>query len=504
MQTTREPDRQTVWLLTPEPETLGTAAARVLLWGDDGARGATLPRLSLPREMWVADGVGELSEQAEALLGVRTTTLRHLVDLDGAHVCEAELHVAQWRPPDGSRWATLDELRAVYADEWSAPPEKAEAIERWFGEQSGAAPVPAIRPRWERRGWLDEVLAWADRALDRHGIIRTGWPIPRKGAWSGSAILKLPTSAGDVYLKTAYTRPPGEAALVAALHARWPEVVPDVLAWDAAHNVMLMRDFGRGALMDERGGAPVPRWENAARAFGQLQLDCSAHLDRWLEMGVEDRRLTTLRVHFARLMADRPYLWLEHTRGLTPEQVTSIEQVTPRLMEMVEELDASGLPASLVQQDFRHGNLAVVPLGEAGPSTHRFIFYDWGDAVLSHPFFSGTRMLDYLRKPYETTQLGPSGVPGRMTLSRAAFHRYLRDAYVEPWTAQLPATQLRAAFELARKLNPLWQTIRWWLEIPYYETTSPWGKESLTWGPHHLRWVLKTLEEDGAQANYEQ
>ena len=497
MQVVLDAERQPVWLLVPETETLGTAGARVLVL-DDGDGQLRLPRCSLPRGMWVAERVGLLSERATALLGRRTTILRHLVDQGNEHVCEVELHPersAGWNPTDGRQWATLETLRALYGDTWSAPPERAEAIERWFGEQSGTVSVPAIRPRWERRGWMDEIVAWADAELERRGISRTGEAVPVKGAWSGSAILKLPSTEGDIYLKTAYTRPPGEAALVATLHARWREAVPDVVAWDASRNVMLMRDFGRGGLMGEHGGAPVARWENAARAFGQVQLECSSHLERWLEMGVEDRRLGTLAGHFQRLMADRPYLWLEHERGLTPEQLAAVEAATPRLMEMVAELDAAGVPASLVQQDFRHGNLAVVPLAAAGERTHRFVFYDWGDAVLSHPFFSGTRMLDYLGKPYEISPVGPSGVPGSVTLSRAAFHRYVRDAYVEPWTALLPAAQLRRAFELAKRLNPLWQTIRWWLEIPYYETTSPWGKDSLTWGPHHLRRVLRTLEE---------
>jgi hypothetical protein len=54
---------------------------------------------------------------------------------------------------------------------------------------------------------------------------------------------------------------------------------------------------------------------------------------------------------------------------------------------------------------------------------------------------------------------------------------------------------LRAAFDLARRLNPLWQTVRWWLEVPYYELTSPWGRDSLTWGPHHVRRLLREMEE---------
>jgi hypothetical protein len=202
-----------VWLLVPETERLGTAAARVLLLpGGDGQPGRSgvapnLPCLSLPRGTWVPEGVASLSAQAEARLGVRTTVLRHLLDLGGSHVCEAEIHAAEWSPPPGSRWVTLAELRMVCGNEWAGQHEAAEAIERWFGEQSGALPVPPIRPAWERRGWLDEMLAWADPALARAGVPRTGRPVTVKGAWSGSAILRLPTAFGQYFLKAGYTRP---------------------------------------------------------------------------------------------------------------------------------------------------------------------------------------------------------------------------------------------------------------------------------------------------------
>ena len=81
--------------------------------------GASLPRVTLPRGAWLPEMVGELSDQAEARLGVRLTVLRHLADLGGWHVCEADVHAAKWSPPAGSRWVTLDELRDVWGEEWA-------------------------------------------------------------------------------------------------------------------------------------------------------------------------------------------------------------------------------------------------------------------------------------------------------------------------------------------------------------------------------------------------
>jgi hypothetical protein len=268
-------------------------------------------------------------------------------------------------------------------------------------------------------------------------------------------------------------------------------MVPELVAWDAARNVMLMRDFGGVDLW----GASLPRWENAARSFGQLQMESSRQLSRWLAMGVEDRRPETLPGHFKRLLADQSYLQPGHRQGVTAEEIARAEAAIPRVTELVTRLSESGVPASLVQQDFRHGNLRAVPLKGADARTHRFVYYDWANTVVSHPFFSGTRMLDYLSTPYDTAAEGPSGVSGHVTYASPAFRRYLRDAYVEPWTALLPAAHLRATFDLAWALNPLWQTVRRWLEVPYYEPESPWAKDSLARGPRLLRTVLRSLQE---------
>src|SRR5688572_22137314 len=139
---------QTVWLLVPETQTLGTPGARVLLLQNEAAPSEgpdtvlSLPRLTLPLGTWVPEGVASLSKQAEARLGARTTVLRHLVDLDDSHFCEAEVHDTRWSPPAGSRWVTLAELRGTWGGEWTRWRGAAESVERWFGEQSDASSVP--------------------------------------------------------------------------------------------------------------------------------------------------------------------------------------------------------------------------------------------------------------------------------------------------------------------------------------------------------------------------
>ena len=81
-------------------------------------------------------------------------------------------------------------------------------------------------------------------------------------------------------------------------------------------------------------------------------------------------------------------------------------------------------------------------------------------------------------------------------MSRQRLRAPVLDTQRQPQIQPPRALQLELA-DLAWTLNPLWQTIRRWLEAPYYEPTSPWGKDSLARVPQLLRRVLRVLPKSG-------
>jgi hypothetical protein len=103
-----------------------------------------------------------------------------------------------------------------------------------------------------------------------------------------------------------------------------------------------------------------------------------------------------------------------------------------------------------------------------------YVFYDWSDAAVGHPFLSGTNLVRDARYPIEEAALGPSGVLSPLAYSGAARERFVRDAYLEPWTVFAPATRLREAFGLAVTLWPVWRAVRAHRELPHLEPHSPW------------------------------
>jgi hypothetical protein len=143
------------------------------------------------------------------------------------------------------------------------------------------------------------------------------------------------------------------------------------------------------------------------------------------------------------------------------------------------ELAASGVPVSIMQQDFRDGNIAVCD--------RTYLFYDWSDTVLTHPFFSACRFLEYV----PTTRDRPRH--GRQ-LSTTVRHGRLREAYLDSWTAYGSRERLRDIFRAAQRLNPLYQAIRWHQELPWCEPATPWWREMISSVTCELKRLLEPCD----------
>ena len=137
-----------------------------------------------------------------------------------------------------------------------------------------------------------------------------------------------------------------------------PERVLTPLATDAARGWLLLPDGG--PTLADRGidiAAALP-------VYARLQLDLAPHVEELLALGVADMRPAAMPARFDEALAaiggdDR------------------LAALRPAVAEWCERLVASPVPASIDHNDFHGFNILA---GER--------FYDWGDAVVAHPFAS--------------------------------------------------------------------------------------------------------------------
>jgi hypothetical protein len=120
---------------------------------------------------------------------------------------------------------------------------------------------------WSQPGWLEDVTAWIDAAVERTGPIEE----LHRRAWS--AMLRMPTSEGSVYFKASAPAHAHEAGLTEAL-AHWrPECTVALLAVDTGRSWMLMRDAGEMLRSVLEREPTFERVELLFARYAELQLE---------------------------------------------------------------------------------------------------------------------------------------------------------------------------------------------------------------------------------------
>jgi Ser/Thr protein kinase RdoA (MazF antagonist) len=197
-----------------------------------------------------------------------------------------------------------------------------------------------------------------------------------------------------------------------------------VLAADFEKRWILMRDVG-GKILQEV--PDILLWEAALRRFAQIQIDSVQHLDSLIAQGWLDMRLDRLASQIHLLFQD----------ALREPEIAQLLAFAPQLAALWEELAQLGVPHTLVHGDLSPRNIYV--------TGDNYIYFDWSDSCISHPFFDTVRFL------YEI-EMELTDVPDARTR--------LRNAYLEPWAVYEPVERLISAFErCSQTLVSLYQAI---------------------------------------------
>lgn len=411
------------------------------------------PRLALPRVRhaggWVAYDVHDIARRTSRRTGLQLTFLRELSH-GGLQALEMENHSRTDQLTQGTRWVSADELDDVpLADE-----AQRRLLREWFAE-GVAGRVPPRRARWECAGWLAKAAGWIGRRLGELGLEQRGPLVQFKSAWSWSCILQVPTDAGALYFKAGYTKPPGESQVIGLLAESWPRSVPTIVASDSRRRWTLMTDFGGRPL----NTLPERCWAEAVAHFSSLQVSSARQVERLTSIGCPIRTPEQLLAAYRRILSKPFACGAGAAEPDAAVDVSALRRRTDKFARWCSELSAHTIPSAVVNEDFRLYNVVAV--------NRAYLFFDWTDTVLAHPFFSMARFLDFVPSP---------GGAGRGAQGKLA--RLLRDAYLEPWTVYEPARRLRAAFTLVQKLNPLYLAVRWHFETQFLEPASLWARRN--------------------------
>ncbi len=294
---------------------------------------------------------------------------------------------------------------------------------------------------WVDADWRAEALDWIDGQLVRLGRPRVGDVAqPHVRPWS--TVMSVPTLAGTVWFKASGPGTAYEPRLLRAL-AEWRTpmlLLP--LAVEPGRSWMLLPDGGTRLRDRLEGGAGIQDWLRILPAYASLQRLLAVRAPTLIDLGVPDLRPAAMPALFARLIDDP-------VSRLSDPDRARLSGLLPAYTEWCAGLAASGIEPSLQHDDLHDGNVFVGASGDpaaAEGATGDRIF-DWGDAVVAHPF--GT-LLATLR----------SIASRDATLGRAQLLR-LRDAYLEPWTADQSRAALVETVGTALRVGAVGRAFAW-------------------------------------------
>jgi Phosphotransferase enzyme family len=291
---------------------------------------------------------------------------------------------------------------------------------------------------WSSPEWRAQALSWLDERLASAGIERRGdVEQPHLRPWA--TVLKVPTTAGVVWMKAAGPGTAFEAGLYERLAATVPDRVLTPIATDAARGWMVLPDGGPSLGERLTGADLVEPLVVALADYGRMQLDLVPHVDGLLSLGVADMRPAVMGQRFEQALgATRADLEGRENDRSIHRQVAAMGET---VAAWCERLAASSLPSSLDHNDLHPWNI----LGDGSGDVR---FYDWGDSVVAHPFAAMLVPLGFVQ-----SLLGVGVDDPRFTDAR--------DAYLDVFGPVAPGEDLEATLELACRVAKIARVLTW-------------------------------------------
>ena len=399
--------------------------------------------------------VRHINEHVRERYGIEVVTQRcvaHRHDLDRGlqyRVYALGNRSAASQAPPGGQWVDAEALARVSL----AIPEQRPLMQQWLQELD-ADRQPEQRPPWTAAAWFDEASAWIQAQLQQRDIEMLG-PIAQERAWAISCVMRIETSAGDVYFKAVPPFMAQESVAMREVSRQYPDLLPAPLATDTARGWTLMPDFGGDLLIRL---PDLSRWEAALQRFARLQVEQAGQVDAWLARGIPDRRLPFMAQLIDPLVTMSTQILAGGPPGLTEAEIEALRALPLKMQLLCANLANCGVPHTLVHGDLG-GNILV--------NGDQYVVFDWTDVCIAHPFFEMATMMDTV---YDANAL--------QARDEAEVRARLRDAYLEPWTVYAPMERLVEAFELSQPLGALHQAMSYMWILMNVAADARWELES--------------------------
>ncbi len=278
---------------------------------------------------------------------------------------------------------------------------------------------------------IEPAKQWAKSFLQERGCQLQSQFVPvRLNPWS--QVYQIKTSVGTIYLKQMAPPFAIEARLLLLLGCSYTNQIPEVVGHNDDLSCFLMFDSGMPLRDRLKSNYPLHFAKKALNTYAILQQDASSQIDTLLSLGTPDWRLTNLPMLYEELLNEQSFLKAD---GVTDPLLKRLHKQRSNVTKLCKQLMQYDIVETIEHGDF-HDNNCLIDAQDA------LVINNWGDAVITHPFFS---LISFLKSAERHHNISVN----------TALYQDLRDTYLTTWQAFEPESRLLEAFELAKKLAPI-------------------------------------------------
>lgn len=283
---------------------------------------------------------------------------------------------------------------------------------------------------------LVQITSWAKETLLSKGYIVNNLPeIIQETPWS--SVSRFLASTGYVYLKQIPKTLSLEANIIQILHNEFNASVPVVIDVNKDLNCYLMQDCGSSLREFLKQDFQPDLLCKAIEKYTYIQDAVKDYMSIFIELGVPDWNLDRLPLLYNQLLDNKDLLKAD---GMTANELEQSRGLYPKFMSICKRLSDYKIPPTLDHCDFHDNNVLIAD------TSNNLTIIDWGETVITHPFFSLIAFLNTVARRYNLKETDEIYID-------------LQNTCFENWSKMLSKVDLAAAISLAKKLWPVYAAL---------------------------------------------
>lgn len=276
---------------------------------------------------------------------------------------------------------------------------------------------------------MSSAVIWAQEFLERTGYTLEGEPqLIHDMPWS--KVFCFHTVYGQIYLKIPAEVFAHEVVLLNFLLKEGILNIPKIISYNPSLKCFLMKGAGKPLREHLKKNFDLLLTSHALRSYANIQVICTDYIENLLKTGVNDWRLSKLPSLYNTFTTNHT---LFESEGLSHDEIKQLENLSSTFQTLCEKLSALGVPETLEHGDFHDNNILV--------RDQEVTINDFGDASISHPFFSIASFLESAERNHSLNKQDPKYIT-------------LRDCYLQKWSRFADIDNIEKAFNIAYQLRP--------------------------------------------------